>query len=296
MDASRTLLIGVDGGGSGCRAAIADAEGHMLGKGKAGAANVTTDPEGAIASVRAALDKAAQAAGLAMDEVLTGSAHIGLAGVQTPADAARVAAAFPFAGGCRVTDDRPTTAADALGGRDGVLLSVGTGSFAIRVHGGAVTNLGGWGFRLGDQASGAWLGRALLEHVLLAADGLAPASCHTEAVFERFGRDPNALVSFAAKATPGDFKGFAKSLARAAQAGDPVAHDLMARGAAYLARCIEALDPAPDEPIVLAGGLAAAYAEVLPEPLRARITLSEGRALDGALRLAAQLARGEVRT
>ena len=37
------LLLAVDGGGSGCRALVADPSGRILGRGQGGAANILTD-------------------------------------------------------------------------------------------------------------------------------------------------------------------------------------------------------------------------------------------------------------
>ncbi len=47
------LIIGVDGGGSGCRVAVADAAGTVLARAEGGPANIATDPEGADRSILA---------------------------------------------------------------------------------------------------------------------------------------------------------------------------------------------------------------------------------------------------
>lgn len=44
-------LIGIDGGGTSCRAAVAALGGRILGRGKAGAANILTDPETALQNI-----------------------------------------------------------------------------------------------------------------------------------------------------------------------------------------------------------------------------------------------------
>lgn len=41
------LVLGIDGGGTSCRAALATASGAVLGRGKSGPANIMTDLEGA---------------------------------------------------------------------------------------------------------------------------------------------------------------------------------------------------------------------------------------------------------
>ena len=57
-----TLYLGVDGGGTGCRAAVCDATGRILGEGAAGSANIWTDPEGALVNILAASRQALEAA------------------------------------------------------------------------------------------------------------------------------------------------------------------------------------------------------------------------------------------
>ena len=38
------FFIGVDGGGTGCRAVVAGSDGAILGSGRSGSANIVTDP------------------------------------------------------------------------------------------------------------------------------------------------------------------------------------------------------------------------------------------------------------
>ena len=47
-----TFLLGIDGGGTGCRAALATAAGDIIGRGKSGAANIRTDLTGARENIR----------------------------------------------------------------------------------------------------------------------------------------------------------------------------------------------------------------------------------------------------
>jgi glucosamine kinase len=277
------LAIGIDGGGSRCRAAVAAPDGRVLGRGEAGPANATTDLPQAAGNIVAAVGAALAAAGAGPAEV--GAVHAGLAGVMGPDDAARVAAALPFAG-IAVTDDRPTSVEGALGPRDGALAAVGTGSFLALKRGAALRCVGGWGAEVGDQASGAWLGRALLERVLLACDGLAPGTGLTRATLAAFGGDPNAIVRFAAAARPADLAAHAPRVADAAEGGDPAGLDLMRRGADYLGQALDAFGLRPGEVLCLTGGLGPRYAAFLAEDHRARIAAPEGDALHGAVRLA----------
>ncbi|HEU0222349.1 MAG TPA: BadF/BadG/BcrA/BcrD ATPase family protein, partial [Paracoccaceae bacterium] len=163
------LYLGVDGGGTGCRAAVADAEGRVLGRGEAASANIWTDPEGARANILAAARAALDAAG--GGELTDLRAVLGLAGANLPEAVARFAEALPFAR-TRIESDALVALKGALGDEDGITAAIGTGSvFGLQRHG-VLRMIGGWGFQLGDQGSGARMGRALYEAALLAHDGM----------------------------------------------------------------------------------------------------------------------------
>ena len=163
------LYLGVDGGGSGCRAAVADASGRVLGQGAAASANIWTDPEGARANIlfaaQGALDAAATGAGLG-DLV----AVLGLAGANVAGAAERLAPGLPFAR-VAIEPDAVVALKGALGDHDGITAAIGTGSVFGVQRGGGVRMIGGWGFQLGDHGSGAGMGRALCVQALLAHDG-----------------------------------------------------------------------------------------------------------------------------
>jgi glucosamine kinase len=282
------FVIGCDGGGTGSRLVIADGQGRVLAQAIGGPANVTSDFDLAVTNLRDALARAAAQLGLGLPEVLRGVAHFGLAGVQSPQDAARVAAEFPFVQIC-VTEDRTIAVEGALAGADGVLLALGTGTIVAGQRGGQAWRIGGWGFQLSDDASGAWLGRLLLQRVLLAHDGIEAFSPLTEACFAGFGRDPRGLVAFAATARSVDYAGFAPDVVAAAQAGDAVGVALMQQGAAYLTRALSVIGFAAPDVLCLSGGVGPHYAPFLPEAVQAAIVVPKGQAIDGALRLALRL-------
>lgn len=283
-------VIACDGGGTGCRFMIADGDGNVLAQATGGPANVTSDFEGAVANLQTALSSAVAQLGVPCADVFGGVAHFGLAGVQSAQDAARVAAKFPFSH-IIVTEDRQTAIVGALDGADGVLIALGTGTIIAAQRGGQSLRIGGWGLQLSDQASGAWLGRLLLQRVVLAHDGIEPFSPFTTSVFDRFGRDPRALVGFAASASPADYASFAPQIVAAASAGDAVAIDLMRAGAAYLTRALEVLGFAVPDVLCLSGGVGPHYAPYLPKAAQAAIVAPKGQGVEGALRLALEFAR-----
>jgi glucosamine kinase len=279
------LVIGCDGGGSGCRVVISDASGKVLAQAAGGFANVTTDFDQALCSLRAALADAAGQLGLALHDLAGAVGHFGLAGVQSEHAAAKAAAALPCPK-VRVTEDRLVAVIGALGDADGVLLALGTGTIIAAQRGGVMRHVGGWGLQLSDQASGAWLGRGLLKQILLCQDGLGPHSDLTRCSFAEFGHDPGALVRFAASASPADYARFAPAVVQAAQAGDAIGLALMQRGAAYLGQAIAAIGYAPGDAVCLTGGVGPQYAPYLPAAVREAIVPPKGSALDGALVLA----------
>lgn len=279
------LVIGGDGGGSGCRVVIADGAGRVLGQASGGPANVTSDFDGAISALHGALAEAAGQIGLSLHDLGDAAAHFGLAGVQSAQAAARVAAALP----CRravVTEDRVVALAGALGDADGVLLAIGTGTIIAATRAGVMRHIGGWGLQLSDEASGAWLGRGLLVRVLHCHDRMVPHSDLTRAVFDEFNNDPGGLVCFAATARPADYARFAPAVVQAAASGDLAGEALMQQGAAYLTRALAVIGFGPGDALCLTGGVAPHYAPYLPATAQTAIVPPKGSALDGALRLA----------
>ncbi len=272
------LFLGVDGGGTGCRAVVAGADGQVLGVGQAGPANIVTDPEGARANILAAAAEALGAYGS------PGEAHavLGLAGANLPDYRARLVESLPFAS-ARVESDVVIALKGALREDDGVVAAIGTGSVFAVQRAGAVRAIGGWGLVLGDEASGAWLGRALLSAALQAEDGLRPMTELLRAVLQESG-GAAALVDFARRAAPPDFAGHAPRLLQAAD--DPASVEILAAADDWIVRSVDQLRGGEDLPVTFLGGLGAVFAERLRPRYGAAIRPAKGSALDGALWLA----------
>ena len=77
MEQARAYFLGIDGGGSRCRARIRDASGHLLGEAIGGSSNIYQDYDGALANIIAT---AAEAAGKAKLKTSDLHAGLGLAG------------------------------------------------------------------------------------------------------------------------------------------------------------------------------------------------------------------------
>lgn len=273
------LFLGIDGGGTGCRAAVADAGGIVLGRGEAGPANIASDPDGAAENIRKAADAAIQAAG--GGRVV--AAGLGLAGANAAGAAERLRGILPFSRMAVVTDGI-TAVRGALGRADGVVAALGTGSVFATQRDGAIRQIGGRGLVLGDEASGAWIGRAALAAALRAEDGFHPATAFLTALLDGMG-GPDGAVAFSLQARPVDFAALAP---RIAASDDPAAQAIMAQADADICEAISLLRGTDDLPVVFLGGLGAIFARRLATRFLIRAPL--GTALDGALMLAREAA------
>lgn len=277
-------FIGIDGGGTSCRAAVADASGQILGRARGGAANILTNLDGALANITSTAKEAVFAAGLDVD-LNDIPAFLGLAGANVAAQVTELTTRLPFKA-VKIDTDGLIALQGAFGDADGVVAILGTGSVYITRHAGNVSYTGGWGFMVGDLGGGARIGRALLQECLLVHDGVRRNSPLIETTMAGFGNEPIRLVTFAHEASPRDFGRFAPSVFEAANEND-LAGMALVKGA--VSAVDEALDSASGESscgICLLGGLSALYPRWIAERHRNRLVEPKNDALGGAVSLA----------
>lgn len=275
-----TLFLGIDGGGTGCRAAVADGAGHILARAEAGPANIASDLTGAARNILAAAAQAARDAGARLEDMVAG---LGLAGANAAGAPTALGAHLPFAR-LRIVTDGVTAVMGALGEADGIVAALGTGSVFGVQRGSAVRQIGGRGLALGDEGSGAWIGRAILSRALRAVDGLAPMTPLLAELVDKMGGDDR-VVAFSLTARPADYAALAP---RILISDDPAAQAVMAAAEADVAQAIGALQQPPALPVVFLGGLGPAFAARLAGRWPQRT--AQGTALDGALLLARRAA------
>ena len=280
-----SYFLGVDGGGTGSRARLVDAAGQELASVKGGAANVATNMDEASATLADLARDTFKKAGLDTPEMEACYAVLGLAGSNVVASNAPVEAAVPCAH-VHVTNDPDIVLAGALGAEDGCIAAPGTGSFFISRKNGAVRRLGGWGFVLGDEASGARLGRRLFSTSLHAHDGIRPHSDLTQEILAEFDGDPSKMVQFANRATPGDFGTYVRRIVAAGEQGDPVGRELMQDGADWIETALTTLGYEAGFKVVLWGGLSQTYVPYLPKGLVSDIVEPLGDGMSGAIHIA----------
>ncbi|WP_419911468.1 BadF/BadG/BcrA/BcrD ATPase family protein [Hoeflea sp.] len=279
------IFIGIDGGGTSCRAALADGDGTVVGRGRSGAANILTDPDGGIRHIVEAAEAACADAGIDKDLLVHANVVLGLAGANVDGTVSATVERLPF-GQCVVESDALIAALGALGEKDGAAAMLGTGSVFASKNGRSVRTIGGWGFYVGDQGSGAVLGRSLLQETLLAHDRVRTGSALTQRVLEDFDGDPAKLVAFAHDALPGAYARYAPIAFEFAADGDAVASRIVKEAAAQVDEAIDVILASTEPRLCLLGGLGKLYEPWLKSEHRACVVPPAGDALDGAVLLA----------
>ena len=275
-------VVAVDGGGTKCVLVLDGPAGRV--EVTRGPANVTTDFEAAVAEIRAGLLELAGKAGMPPDDLRALPTYLGLAGASDRAISARVEAALALPR-VRVEEDRHCALQGALGDSDGAIAHCGTGSFFGVRQAGAARFVGGWGWKLGDEASAFWVGREALTATLEVVDGLRPPGALSTNLLGRWSC-PAGIVAFAGEATPGRIGELAPEIADAAAEGDALGLDVMRRGAAHIADMLTRLGWQPGLAICFTGRFAPTYTPYLPEAMRAALRPAAATPIDGAAALA----------
>lgn len=288
MSGAPALFLGVDGGGTGCRARIEDAAGAVLGLGQSGPATTRLGFCKAWASVRASFAMAIEEAGLGPPDLSRIHAAVGIAGIRRKGIQEQFAAlAHPFAS-LHVVGDGLIACLGAHSGKDGGIVIVGTGSIGIARIKGSDLSVGGYGFPISDEGSGADLGLRAIRMALRALDGRAAASQLTAEILGHFHDDPLEVVAWMDRATATDYANFAPLVMRLADQGDPMGRRIVQADAEQIDGLVRALIERGAPRVALIGGLASAIAAWLAPDVRHRLSPPEGDAISGAIILARQ--------
>jgi N-acetylglucosamine kinase-like BadF-type ATPase len=302
-DRPTAVCLGADAGGSHSTVAIGTPT-QVLGR--ADGPGAAMRPGGAAKSAAVLAETARRAAAhagldLPVDRAVVGAAGAGRAQEQAELEAALVEAGV--AQRVRVLADGEVALATAFGAGPGILVNAGTGSIAYaRDPAGELHRAGGYGWQLGDEGGGYWLGRRALDVAARSQDGRGEGSTLLARLLGALGLQHfDDLVRWTATATPAQMAALAPHVLNAAREGEGVARqavDDAARElvelAAVLARHFPGTGPVP---VAIAGGLllpqsplTAAFRERLGAALkRARLIPDKIDSAVGALKLAAQL-------
>ena len=179
---------------------------------------------------------------------------------------------------------------------NGILLYAGTGSVSFAIdEEGKTHQIGGWGYLLGDEGAGYWIGRESIRHALSVIESNAsrtPDSLATLVLKEMDANDWNSVKSFVYSQERSKIAALSAIVNKAAEKNDADAISILTKAAAHLAELVDRMDKQLVRkalPVTFTGGISNSqilYRE-LERYLRMRVTISS---VDIALR-AAELAR-----
>ena len=303
------IVVGVDGGGSKTHVIVANAKGKEL-------ASLTGDasalrPGEALASAETIGTLVRDALAAAEIEDRPSLVVVGVAGAGREKERKALLRALrgeTVADEIEVVTDADIALADAFGREGaGLLLVAGTGSVAFgRGPAGEFRRCGGWGPDIGDEGSGAWIGRRALSVVTCSSDGREPETRLTGALMTALELESlEDLVPWAANAAPKDLAGLAPHVMTLAADKDLRANSICTVAAEELVLHVRTLarqlfvDERAAVPVALAGGLMArgSYLRRLVEHrLKSAVPGSQLHAEEvvparGAVKLAVSLAK-----
>ncbi|MEW6990200.1 N-acetylglucosamine kinase [Colwelliaceae bacterium 6441] len=253
---NKELFLGIDGGGSKCKAIIVDADNNILGTGISGPANPLHGYEQAVNSITESAELAIKDAGLVGVELKDIIAGVGLAGVNLPVLFEQMSNwQHPFKQ-MFLTTDLLIACLGAHNGSDGAVMITGTGSCGFSYVDGHPYTLGGHGFPHGDKGSGAWFGFQAANHVLMSLDGLKSDSLINGKLLSLLNvKDGLEMVETIAGKPAAFYAKMANLVFDAAEEGDEVAKEIVSEGASYISGIARQLAKQNPPRISLIGGL-----------------------------------------
>jgi glucosamine kinase len=261
------------------------ASGRALAEDTGPAANIYVDFDAGLGVMRELVASVIAKAGFAAASRGEMALGVGLAGLSSAEDVARVAASLPGWARVEAANDAVTACIGANGSGDGGLIIAGTGTAGIARVAGAAKIVGGRGFLLGDDGSGARIGADAVRAALRALDGLEPMSGLSRVLLAEFDDDPLRMMTWAQTAKPGDYGAFAPQAFAAARAGDPGALEIVGRAARAIVAIFRALEALGAVRIAIVGGVAEPLRTYLPADIEARLKKPKHDAVDGAILL-----------
>lgn len=288
-------FVGVDAGGTHCRASLYNSAETVIGTGVAGSANVFSHFAEAMQQIDLAVDLAVSSSSISIDKksLIVGA---GCAGGQTAwARESLTRLNVPYKR-LFMTSDLHASCLAANSGGDCVVLITGTGSSIAHYQNGLVTQYGGHGFIHGDEASGAWLGLKAVQFLLKSFDNIVYDNEFCSAIAHAIGVDYMSDISNARKTTSvdhilsyfknklaADYAQLAPVIISLYQNGNSTANNLINDGADYLFSVLSSNALNDSLPIFITGGLAERYRPLLQQKTNKSVFAMQKVAQDGAM-------------
>jgi glucosamine kinase len=279
-------VIGVDGGGTGTRVRLANRLGIELAQGVAGPSALGQGLESAWTNILQAITLAFNSCSVPVPHWSRCILAAGLSGNGHQAWREGFLALNPGFVAVLLESDATTMLLGAHAGKPGVMVTAGTGSIGEALYAdGSRREVGGWGFPVGDEGSGAWLGLRAMAHAHAAEDGREAPGALSRQVRAHCGDSAAGLLAWCADARQFKYAQLALLVFDAADA-DPVARDLLAAAARELERLANVLDPQGQLPVAVCGSVGKQLIPRLSAALQLRCVAPAQDATQGALLLA----------
>ena len=270
---NNAFFLGIDGGGSKCKAIVVNANNEILGTGISGPGNPLHGFEQATNSITESAKLALKDAGLEHVKLNELNVGVGLAGVNLPVLFEQMQAwQHPFKQMFLATD-LLVACLGAHQGEDGAVIISGTGSCGFSYVDGHKFMIGAHGFPHGDKGSGAWFGLQAIKQVLLSLDGVVQPSTMNDVVLAKLGcKNDTALVEAIAGKAATYYAQLANLVFDAAEQGDKVALAIVAEGAGYINSIARILWTKKPPRMSMIGGLTPRLKPWLDKALQAQLS------------------------
>lgn len=251
--------IGIDGGGSKTHSILIDENHHMIHEIINGPANIKTDINTAIKSIKTSIDYLINMHNLNHDTEI----GIGVAGFSDIRNRKILEDTLKlYYSNINITSDAHIACLAAHNGKDGSIIVCGTGVVGYNIENGNGTQIGGWGFPHGDIGGGAWIGLELCRILCKAIDKTCEFSPLIHAIYSKFDNDKSQYQKWLINAKPQNYAEIAKFIPEFILQNDKNAISIVNAGVAEVNDLIEIF---PQKNIAITGGLANFYYTYLKE-------------------------------
>lgn len=286
------FFLGIDGGGSKCKAIVVNENNEILGSGVSGPANPLYGFDQAIHSITTSAQLALKDAQLHHIKLNNLNVGVGLAGVNLPIQLKQMQCwQHPFKT-LDIAHDLFIACYGAHTGNNGAVIVTGTGSCGYSLIEGKEHLIGGHGFPQGDKASGAWFGLKATEYILLSEDGLVAPTILREHVINQLDcEDASQLVEKVVGENATFYAQIANTVFDAAEQGDKAAIAIIEDGADYINNVAKKLLTQKNIRLSMLGGLAPRLKPWLHESIRSQLSEPLNLPEMGAILYARQLSK-----
>jgi glucosamine kinase len=285
---NRNFILGVDGGGTKTIARLENLDTAQKWQAISGPASLTNDYDAALDNCKMLLSELCAKADCKPSEV---TVVFGLAGASNKEKAHQFELSISTGyKAVKVYTDAKTSLYGANLGKPIAIVSLGTGSVgAVLTAEGKEFQIGGWGFNVGDEGSGAKLGVLIVKSVLSEIEDSGNVhSLLARIIVKRFGGVLDNVLTWSTSATPSDFASLAP-LVFEYQDRCHLAKNILIEHVNHVENLIKKTRSNLQLPVILLGGLSVPTIPFLSPELRSMLTNTKGNSLDGACFLAKQL-------